>query len=246
MVARGNGMQLALYAKQQQYAEYVTRLLRAIESISQAMVVYYSDADLIISDVTQKIESFDIAILCQQTEMHDEIYVGRAISKFNSICQIIFISKSSNLNPAYYEIPHLFTLYVDHVPQYLNMVMRKAVGYLENMDRDQLLVITNAGKRFVPCRDILYLEHILRKTRIVTVDSEMETYQSPQELLHYDQGGRFIQCHKGFFVNTKKIRGLRSCELLLTGDRTIPVGRTFQKDIKAVFSILAKTPSFSE
>ena len=242
----GDGMQIALYEKQHQYAEYVTRLLRKIESISQATVVYYSDADFIISDVAQRIESFDIAILCQQSESHDEIYIGRAISKLNSLCQIVFISRSSKLNPAYYEIPHLFTLYVDHVPQYMNMVVRQAIVHLENMDRDQLLVTTNAEKRFIPCREVLYLEHILRKTKIVTAGGVMETYQSPQELIQYDGHGRFIQCHKGFFVNRGKIIGLRSGEILLMGGVTVPIGRIYLKDVKAAFSTLTKMAGFHE
>lgn len=239
-------MQIALYEKQHQYAEYVTSLLRTIENITWATVVYYSDADLIISDVAQRIESFDIAILCQQTESHEEINIGRAISKSNSFCQIVFISRSSNLNPAYYEIPHLFTLYVDHVPQYMNMVVQQAIGHLKNMDRDQLLVATNAEKRFIPCREVLYLEHILRKTKIVTEGGAMETYQSPQELMQYDEHGRFTQCHKGFFVNTKKIIGLRSGEILLMGGVTVPIGRTYQKDVKAAFSTFAKAAGFHD
>jgi len=233
-------MQIALYEKQKHYAEYITHLLRAIDSISQATVVYYSDADFIISDVTQRIESFEIAILCQQNETHDEIYIGRAISKFNSICQIIFISKSNKLNPVYYEIPHLFTLYVDHVPQYMNLVIQKAIGQLEDMDHDQLLVMTNAEKLFVPCKDILYLEHILRKTKIVTAYGDMETYQSPRELLQSDQHDRFVQCHKGFFVNTKKIVGHRSGEILLVGGAVVPIGRTYQKSVKFAFSALSR------
>lgn len=144
------------------------QLMRAIESIAQATVVYYSEPDFIIFDVTQRLEAFDIAILCQQADTRDEINIGKAISKYNAFCQIVFISKTGLLNPAYYEISHLYTLSTKHVPQYLNMVMRKAIENLEKTDRDQLLVTTNSEKRFVPCRDVLYLEHIIRKTSIVT------------------------------------------------------------------------------
>lgn len=234
-------MQIALFERQHQYAEYVTRLLRAIESISQATVVYYAEPDYIISDVSHRLESFEIAILCQQPDTHDEIYIGKAIMQFNAFCQIIFISKTGLLNPEYYEIPHLYTLGVNQVPQYMNMVIRRAIGNLEKEDRDQFLVVTNFEKRFVPCRDVLYLEHVLRKTSIATGHNAMETYQSPQELLQFDQRGRFVQCHRGFFVNTQKIVGLRSSELLLAGGRTIPIGRTFQKEIKAVFLKSANT-----
>lgn len=242
----GAKMQIALFEKQRQYADYITRLLRAIEIVPQATVVCYSDAEFFVSDVMQGIESFEIAILCQQTETNDEIYIGRAISKYNSICQIVFISRSYYLNPVYYEIPHLFTLYVDHVPQYMNMVMRQAIGHLEVMDRDQMLVKTNAEKRLVPCKEVLYLEHILRKTRIVTAGGAVETYQSPQELIKYDKQGRFIQCHKGFIVNTRKITGLHSGQIRLMGGVTIPIGRTYQRYINAVFSTLVRTAAFHD
>lgn len=239
-------MQIVLFEKQHQYAEYVTQLLRAIESIAQATVVCYSEPDFIVSDVTQRLEAFDIAILCQQINTRDEIYIGRAISRFNASCQIIFISKTGLLDPEYYEVPHLYTLSVDHVPQYMNLVIRKAICNLEKLDREQLLVVTNSEKRYVPCRDVLYLEQILRKTSIVTTDGIMETYQSPQKLLQCDQRARFVQCHKGFFVNSKKIIGLRSGELLLAGGQTVPIGRTFQKEIKAAFFKSTKGPHYFE
>lgn len=62
------------------------------------------------------------------------------------------------------------------VPLYLVTAIQKSVVNLAAMEHS-FVVTANSEKIYVPCRDVLYLERIQRKTHIVTKDDTIETYR---------------------------------------------------------------------
>ena len=46
------------------------------------------------------------------------------------------------------------------------------------------------------------------------------------------KGKGFIRCHKGYLVNSRYIEKVHGNELELSGGEVIPIGRSYDKDVK--------------
>ena len=88
---------------------------------------------------------------------------------------------------------------------------------------------------------MIYLERIARKTNLVCVQETIECAAAPAQILGERLGRRFVQCHRSFFVNRMKIRGVQSDRLLMSNGAEIPVGRTFFAAAESAFARTAET-----
>lgn len=81
-------------------------------------------------------------------------------------------------------------------------------------------LLAKSGRKtsFIPLRDVMYIEHVGRKCRIVTVNGDILVPQSPASLLNGPVGAVFIHCPQSYWINilvmyiaqlyTNKIRDL--------------------------------------
>lgn len=85
--------------------------------------------------------------------------------------------------------------------------------------------------------DIIYFEKVGHKICLHAVDRNIEFYGNFIKLLEQLDGNFFFQCHQGYIVNIKKVRGFKDRTLHLEGDRQAPVSRSF---VECTKSALAK------
>jgi DNA-binding LytR/AlgR family response regulator len=67
---------------------------------------------------------------------------------------------------------------------------------------------------------------------VYTAGSKIEYYGNFVSLLQKIDRSAFIQCHQGYIVNIQKARGFRDKVLLLDGNHTVPVSRSFVESTK--------------
>jgi DNA-binding LytR/AlgR family response regulator len=225
-------MRIAVCETQAEYIDYICKLLKQIREVSFATVATYTDPEWMISDVLLRTEAFDIAIISRELGTHNGVFIAREIVKKNASCQIVLISEKNRILPEYYEMNHACILPKEFVPLYLVTAIQKSVVNLSSMEHSFFVVASNSEKIFVPCRDVLYLERIQRKTHIVTKDDTIETYQLPQDIIGSVRGLDFVQCHRSIFVNLRKVTRYQANEFTLEQNIKLPIGRQYALQMK--------------
>jgi DNA-binding LytR/AlgR family response regulator len=220
---------------------YIIRMLKQIRELENTVVTSYVDSSWLISDVRKREEAFDILIINTRIKGIDGIQLAKNILEYNATCQIIFISDTSELIPECYQVDHVYLLSRGKLPYYLYTAIQKAIQIIGSLDEKYISVTMNKAKILIPCNDILYFERVQRQTIIVLGKQRYTTYQTPSELINQVGQERFIQCHRSFHMNIKKVLGYNKNEFILMNDILIPIGRQFNRKSKEVYSEYCKS-----
>ena len=87
----------------------------------------------------------------------------------------------------------------------------------------------------VPCREILYLERVLHRTRVKKMTSEDWIRDDPCSLLQGRLAPVFLRCHQSYWVNKFQITTLDKSEFILSDGTHIPISRTYRDRAKEDF-----------
>ena len=230
-------MRIAVCETQIEYQEYLRRLLEQIYPVkNQAEVAYYSVPEWLVSDISLRTDIFDIAIISRELGLHNGVYIAKEVLKQNDFCQVIIICEKNRILPEYYEIEHTCILPKEYVPMHLVTAVHKALENLSALECSFFMVTSSSTKILIPCREVLYLERVQRKTHIVTSRETIETYQSPQEILATVKSADFVQCHRSIYINLKKVTRMLPGEFMLERKITVPIGRQYAAHAKEAFA----------
>lgn len=83
----------------------------------------------------------------------------------------------------------------------------------------------------IPHNKIYYIENFGHKVIFYTDDSSYESVLNMSSLLEI-LPEQFVQCHRSYVVNTDKIRVINMSSVELTNRSTIPMSRTYCKNVK--------------
>ena len=98
-----------------------------------------------------------------------------------------------------------------------------------------LQLATAHGYRNVPVTNVLFLERILRKTRVVLTDGEELVTAAPAALLEAVPDGVFLRCHQSYWANFSHITGMEKDEFVLTGGLRVPISRSYRSAARSAF-----------
>lgn len=171
-----------------------------------------------------------VAVLDIELGGTDGISLAGALNELLPDCSVIYLTAFLQYAPEVYTTRHTYYIMKQNAAERLGPAIRKA---LEEQARDDTLCFrTREGLRFARCRDILYLERVLHKTRLQLRHEDCLTTATPAELLSRSVG-RFLRCHQSYWVNLDYIQSLRSDSLVLTDGTCIPVTRSYRKALRA-------------
>ena len=91
----------------------------------------------------------------------------------------------------------------------------------------------------IKLEDVIYFEVIQRKIKVVTDKEELEVSHYTLYSLMEELNDDFIQCHRGYIVNTNyisKIDKINNYIYLEFKDIKIPIGRKFKDCLRGVFN----------
>lgn len=85
-------------------------------------------------------------------------------------------------------------------------------------------------------KDVIYIESLMRRLRIVTKNEEFTTNVISLKSIAEQLGDNFVQCHKSFFVNKTCIYTLDygRMKIILSNEEKIPCGRKFLPNLKEI------------
>ena len=87
----------------------------------------------------------------------------------------------------------------------------------------------------MPVTDVLFLERILRKTRVVLTDGEELVTAAPAALLEAVPDGVFLRCHQSYIVNLAHVHTLEDSSFQMEDGTSIPISRAFYKEAKNAY-----------
>ena len=116
---------------------------------------------------------------------------------------------------------------------YIGSALRAALA--ETAAPASLQLATAHGYRNVPVTDVLFLERILRKTRVVLTDGEELVTAAPAALLEAVPDGVFLRCHQSYWANFSHITAMEKDEFVLTGGLRVPISRSYRSAARSAF-----------
>lgn len=173
-----------------------------------------------------------IAFLDIQME-ESGIALAQAINRRCPDCAVIFLTSYLTFATEVYEAKHVYLILKEQLEERVDAALAKA---LAELSREPVLVYHSGGScGTIPAREILYLERVLRQTRIMTMKGEVWSKEEPAKLLQGAVGERFVRCHQSYWVNLEKIKVWNRAEFSLEDGTRIPISRTYRSEAQALF-----------
>lgn len=197
----------------------------------------FSQAQNLLDAVAEDNYCPDIAVLDIKMDDMDGIRLAKKLNELVPHCQIIFLTAYLDYATEVYEAEHSYFVLKQHMDTRLPEALKKACLNLASRlaEAPCLTIKDRRSVTKIPVRDILYMERVGRKTRIVAQSGERWTIQSPAELLQELESSPFIRCHQSYWVNAQAIFSLKENEFILIGETAIPLSRTFRHEAKEAF-----------
>ena len=77
--------------------------------------------------------------------------------------------------------------------------------------------------------EIIYVEAMLRKVRIVTVDQEIIYKSSFSNFLKLYSNRTLIQTQRSYAVNLSQVKSVGNCDILLSNNEYLPISEKYKK-----------------
>ena len=166
----------------------------------------------------------------------DGIVLAKQLNELLPSCSVIFLTGYPEYAPASYEARHTWFVLKSSADIYLGPALRRAITEVQKVGPQLGITARIRGKAFfLPLGDILYLDRVARKTRIVCRDAEYSVTAVPSSLLKSAVLPYFVRCHQGYWVNLRQISALDKDEFILTNGSHIPISRTYRAEARKSF-----------
>ena len=217
-----------------QHLHYTAELIRRELSSHQTELSLFPNAEKLLQAVATEKQHPDIAVLDIVLGGENGIQLAKQLNHLTPGCKIIFLTGYPDYASASYEADHIWFVLKSAAETYLAPALKKALAVSE----ENLLGITakTGGKTFfIPLGDILYLDRVGRKARIVCKDGIYPVSGKPASLINERIGEYFVQCHQGYWINLRQVKALEKNEFIIEGDIRIPISRSFREEARSCF-----------
>ncbi|MCL2030154.1 MAG: LytTR family DNA-binding domain-containing protein [Oscillospiraceae bacterium] len=214
------------------FAEEHERLCRsALDRLDiEHQIFRYENAARLLRDFSEgrRYDLFLLDILMDET---DGVELAARIREQDAAAAIIFITSTPGYALRGYDVGALHYLMK---PLDGGALERLIASDRQRRFRSPRFVFKSGRQSLnIPMDEIVCLETVGKRVAITLLG---ETLDCPGGLLELLKGRRqLVRCHKSFAVNMRNIRELTRTEALAVNGRTIPVSRTYFKDVQKAF-----------
>ena len=211
-------------------------------SVSLKLTCFSSGKDLL--DHIDKNAAFDIYILdiiMPDTDMNG-IQLGTALRERNDDGLIIYLTSSPDFAVESYNTDALHYLLKPISNHQFYLCMDKAISRLNHRSQEETISIKTPGStRITAIHNILYAERVDRHIRYYLNDNTVidsitfnDTFQNAVSLLAARPG--FLIVGSSFVVNLYYVTEVTKSDMLLTGNRLVPVPRRSYEMVKTAWA----------
>lgn len=118
---------------------------------------------------------------------------------------------------------------------YFDKEVDEVIGRLEKellSWKEELILQKGQEVIKIPIDDIYYMEANGNYINIYTENGNEKYRETMTKIEEKLKGKKFVRCHKGYLVNTKYISRMNSNEIALTDGRVVPIGRSYEREVK--------------
>lgn len=203
-----------------------------------------------------EIETFGTcdALLCRlQSESADAVFMdivfqkaegidaGKKIREIRPQIPIIFVTGHIEYAPDIFEARPVYLLMKPFRPQKLHDALSVITDRIHQEDEDRITLRIGHSLRTIPIGAIEYIESQVRKLIVHGDFGVLECYGKLGDLLE-KLPGNFLQCHKSFVVNARRIKNTRPDMVQMLSGAQIPVAQrrraTFRRDMLPYLSMV--------
>ena len=173
-------------------------------------------------------ERYDLLLLDIVMSETNGMELARKIREHDSDATIIFITSNPEYSIQGYDVNALHYLLKPLDSSVLERLITE--DERRRFQSNILTVKTGAQTLRVPVKDIVCLETVGRRVAITLTDRVIDCHGKLSELIN--GVAQFVRCHSSFAVNMEHIRELTRTDVITTEGKSIPVSRTYTKDVQ--------------
>ncbi len=234
-----DGMRVAICDDVQQDREVLFACLTSIfaELQVEAEIISFSSGTELIQNYPNDL---DFLVLDIQMNEMDGIETARKIREFDASLCIEFLTNMPQFARDCYKVRAFGYLLKPVSYEELRLEIMEALA-LNKIQNSKYLVVKNRDvKKRIAVTDIIYVEYIDHKLKIVTVDSEEHMYGALTDLEKTLNGVPFIRPHAAFIVNMKYVLSVSRDTIMMMNQAVIPLSRNRKREIFAKWESFAK------
>lgn len=192
------------------------------------MVEYAESGELLIDGVFINMD-------CEYQYGGNGIQVGEFIRKSCKRANILFYTETGMLREEIFDIEPLYVLGLPLCADKLKKALLKLVENVKRNYKESFVIKAVNGFYRVNRNDVKYIESEGRHVNIYTGDEMIISNNKIKEVMML-LGDGFMQCHKSFAVNLKRIKRLERSMVVLWDGTEIQVSRKYQSAIRDVMT----------
>ena len=224
-------LSIAICDDEIQHAEQLARSVRRQLGEQTAGLRLFDLPEELLGEVTDGYAP-DAAILNIRMDEMDGITLAGRLNSALPQCGVIFATSYLSYAPDVYETEHVYFVLKSEFEHRIGQVLKKAISG----ETPILRYPVGSAYRSTRAEDVLYIERVLRKTRLQLLSGGEEwTPLHPTQLIEPLHSFRFIRCHQSFWVNFRHIRSMERASFLLTEDISVPISRTYRDSAREQF-----------
>lgn len=213
------------------------KLIRAKLHSYAPEIETFPSAEALLQSMSEGDYAPDIAVLDIELGGTDGITLAKELNRIVPRCRIIYLTSYINYAPNVYFTDHTWFVLKSDIEKNIAPALETAILSLATEAKSGSKITVKVGGKVtvIPVSQVLYIELVGRKTRLVTETDEIIASRPPRELLQNIPEDCIVRCHQSFHVNIEKIISIDKNDLVLSNGIRIPISRTYRADVKALF-----------
>ncbi len=229
-------VQIAICDDNAIHLQYAVSLIEKALPSSRAEVSAFSGGGELLRTLVPDGYAPDIAVLDIRMNDMDGLSLARELNRLAPLCQIIYLTAYPSYAPDAYLTNHVWFIPKERIEEFLIPAIERALSGAVPYRMRSTITLHKQGKAIViPFQEILYIDRIGRKARVVCRDEEHLITQKPSSIIPDSLLPYIIRCHQGYWVNFYHVTAIDHNEFVLDNQVRIPISRSFRSAARTQF-----------
>ena len=158
-------------------------LIRNTPGFENSLIREFSRAENLLDSISEDHYLPDVAVLDIQMDEMDGIELAMRLNRSVPECQIIFLTGYISYATRAYDAEHVFYVLKTETDSRLGTALNKAAEKRRACSCQQIIINADGASRRLLWNQVQYLERVLRRMRIVTLDGELWTNTPPSDIV---------------------------------------------------------------
>ena len=225
-------MRIVILDRDKQNIEYLAGYIKS--HYSGWSVNCYTNSFALVTAVYDEFKG-DVELLIIHVDASGEsVELAKDLQEYFPHIRVIFYSETTDCaEDIFRAIPTFFLKLPLRDEMTSTALERVRMNFEEDVGRT-VTIQSHGQKQKIRFSAIRYVESVGRKLILYTDEGAYETYMTIADALG-KLPSQFAQCHRSYIVNLERIETYDADGSLLIGTDHVPVSRTYQKTIRALF-----------